>query len=103
MRPNFHTFLGLTNYGAISVEMESVADSRLPDSLLGPIKSQGVKELQDSAIVMRIKFKTKPGEQFIIKREVFDRLQKAFEKAGIEFAHRHVIVRLPHEPADLPR
>jgi hypothetical protein len=48
---------------------------------------------------MRIKFKTKPGEQFIIKREVFDRLQKAFEKAGIEFAHRHVIVRLPHEPA----
>jgi small-conductance mechanosensitive channel len=74
-------------------------DEELGAKLLGPIKSQGVKELQDSAIVMRIKFKTKPGEQFIIKREVFDRLQKAFEKAGIEFAHRHVIVRLPHEPA----
>jgi small-conductance mechanosensitive channel len=72
-------------------------DTEMASILLGDIKSQGVREVDDSALVMRIKFKTRPGGQFIIRREVYDRLKKAFEKAGLEFAHRHVVVRLPHE------
>ena len=63
--------------------------------LLGKIKSQGVRELDDSAMVMRVKFKTIPGEQFVIRREVFRMMQEAFRKNGIEFAHRNVTVYLP--------
>ena len=70
-------------------------DETLRSKLLAPIKFQGVKALDDSAMIMRIKFKTRPEEQFIIRREIFIRLQKAFEKGGLEFAHRQVIVRLP--------
>jgi small-conductance mechanosensitive channel len=44
---------------------------------------------------MRIKFKTIPGEQFVIRREVFRRVQELFAEAGIEFAHRNVTVYLP--------
>jgi len=72
-------------------------DEEMGPRLLAPIKSQGVKELDDSAMIMRIKFKTIPGEQFVIRKEVYKRLQKAFEEAGIEFAHRHVIVQLPRD------
>jgi hypothetical protein len=34
----------------------------------------------------------KPGEQFVLRREVFRRIQQAFAAAGIEFAPRRVIV-----------
>lgn len=72
-------------------------DEELGPKLLAPIKSQGVKELDDSGMIMRIKFKTKPGDQFGIRREIFSQLQNAFEKSGIQFAHRQVIVQLPQE------
>jgi small-conductance mechanosensitive channel len=65
--------------------------------LLDNIKSQGVREMDDSAMIMRIKFKTVPGQQFIIRREVYQRIQEAFRKEGIEFAHRNVTVYLPPE------
>ena len=63
--------------------------------MLGKIKSQGVRELDDSAMIMRVKFKTIPGEQFVVRREVFRRMQEAFQENGIEFAHRNVTVYLP--------
>jgi len=64
-------------------------------NLLDKIKSQGVKELDDSAMIMRLKFKTIPGEQFVIRREVFRMIQESFRENGIEFAHRNVTVYLP--------
>ncbi len=64
-------------------------------NLLDKIKSQGVKELDDSAMIMRLKFKTIPGEQFVIRREVFRMIQEQFAEQGIEFAHRNVTVYLP--------
>jgi small-conductance mechanosensitive channel len=63
--------------------------------LLDKIKSQGVRELDDSAMIMRVKFKTIPGEQFVIRREVFRMIQEMFAQHGIEFAHRNVTVYLP--------
>jgi hypothetical protein len=62
-----------------------------------PIKSQGVREMGDSAMVMRVKYKTKPGDQFAIRKEVYRLMQEAFKKEGIEFAHRNVTVYMPPE------
>ena len=65
--------------------------------LLSKIKSQGVREMDDSAMILRIKFKTKPGDQFVVRREVYRRVQERFRDQGIEFAHRNVTVYLPPE------
>lgn len=73
------------------------ADPEMGSKLLDKIKSQGVKEYDDSAMVMRIKFKTKPGEQFSIRKEVYKQLHERFAKARIEFATRKVMVQIPHE------
>ena len=54
--------------------------------------------MDDSAMIMRVKFKCIPGEQFIVRRQVFQRIQKAFKEKGIEFAHRNVTVYLPPQP-----
>jgi small-conductance mechanosensitive channel len=77
------------------INMEIENDPEMGPNLLDKIKSQGVKELDDSAMIMRLKFKTIPGEQFVIRREVFRMIQESFRENGIEFAHRNVTVYLP--------
>ncbi len=72
-------------------------DPEMGPNLLDKIKSQGVRELDDSAMIMRLKFKTIPGEQFVIRREVYRMVQEYFREFGIEFAHRNVTVYMPPE------
>ncbi|MEO0392350.1 MAG: mechanosensitive ion channel domain-containing protein [Pseudomonadota bacterium] len=64
-----------------------------PD-FIQPFKSQGVFDVDDSAIIVRGKFMSKPGKQFLIKREVYVRVQRAFDENGIAFARRSVIVEV---------
>jgi small-conductance mechanosensitive channel len=66
--------------------------------MLDDLKSQGVKEFDDSAMIVRVKFKTLPGEQFALKRVVYRMIQEEFRSSGIEFAHRNVTVYMPPEP-----
>jgi small-conductance mechanosensitive channel len=73
------------------------ANEELGPKLLAPIKSQGVRQMDDSAMVMRVKYKTAPGEQFAIRKEVYRLLQEAFKEEGIEFAHKNVTVYMPNE------
>jgi small-conductance mechanosensitive channel len=61
-------------------------------NFLQPLKSQGVNRMDDSAFIVRVKFMAKPGEQFLLRREVFRRIQEAFAQQGIKFAPRRVIV-----------
>ena len=46
-------------------------------------------------MIMRVKYKTAPGEQFVIRKEVYRLMQEAFSEEGIEFAHRNVTVYMP--------
>jgi moderate conductance mechanosensitive channel len=74
---------------------EMAADPVMGPNLLDPPKSQGVLEMDDSAMIVRAKFMAKPGEQFVIRRELFQRVQQEFEAAGIQFARRQVSVYVP--------
>jgi small-conductance mechanosensitive channel len=76
---------------------EIMKDDEFKSVLLDDIRSQGVREIDDSAMILRVKFKTLPGTQFVLRREVYQRLQQAFREQGIEFAHRNVTVYLPPE------
>ena len=60
--------------------------------LLAPLKSQGVNRMDDSALIIRCKFTAIPGQQYLIRREAFTRIQKTFEEKGIQFAPRRVLV-----------
>jgi small-conductance mechanosensitive channel len=81
------------------INAELMANPDIAPNLLAPLKSQGVMSMEDSAMIIRAKFTAKPGEQFIIRREVYTRVQKAFEEAGIKFAHRQVTVHVPDAAA----
>lgn len=77
----------------IGQELEQ--DPEIGPDLLQPLKSQGVTAMEDSAMVVKAKFMAKPGNQFVIRREAYQRIKKAFDEAGIKFAHRQVTVFVP--------
>ncbi len=77
----------------IGQEMLEVEEFK--DDFLQPFKSQGVLEIDDVGMVIRGKFMTKPGKQFMIRKEIFNRVNAEFAAAGLEFARREVRVALP--------
>lgn len=64
------------------------------NEFMEPLKSQGVYKMEDSAMIIRVKFMTKPGKQFAIRKIVYESIQELFAKEGIHFAHKEVTVRL---------
>jgi small-conductance mechanosensitive channel len=54
----------------------------------------------DGAFVIRVKFMCKPGEQFVLRREVFRRVQEAFAANGIRFAPKRVMVDAGPDASD---
>jgi small-conductance mechanosensitive channel len=67
-------------------------DEEFGPDLIKPPKSQGVKGIADSIMKFGVKFTAKPGTQFVIRRELYKRINEALEKKGIKYAHRKVIV-----------
>ncbi len=65
------------------------------DDILAPFKGQGVTGVDDVGILVRGKFTTKPGKQFGVRKEIYKRVQKAFEENGIQFARKEVRVNIP--------
>lgn len=74
---------------------EMLADPLFKDDFLEPFKSQGVFQFDDVGIVMRGKFMAKPGTQFTIRKEIYNRVRSEFDANGIEFARREVRVAMP--------
>jgi small-conductance mechanosensitive channel len=74
---------------------EMMEDPLFKDDFLEPFKSQGVLQFDDVGIVMRGKFMAKPGTQFTIRKEIYNRVRKEFAENGIEFARREVRVAIP--------
>ncbi|WP_206064751.1 mechanosensitive ion channel family protein [Nitratireductor mangrovi] len=74
---------------------QQLLDDEVVGSLfLQPLKSQGVYSMEDSAMIVRVKFMTRPGDQFVTRKVVYAAIRDLFHKEGIRFAHREVTVRL---------
>lgn len=74
---------------------EMLADPIHGEGFLEPFKSQGVFDIDDVGMVIRGKFMAKPGAQFTIRKEIYNRVKSEFAAAGIEFARREVRVAIP--------
>ncbi len=82
---------------------ELMADEEHGRHFLAPLKSQGVMRVEESALIVRMKFTVVPGEQWVIRRVAYTRVRDALAAEGIEFARREVKVRLPEELEDLQK
>src|SRR5580658_2286451 len=53
-------------------------------AILAPLEVMGVDQLGDFAVVIKARFKTMPGQQWLIGREMNRRIKQRFEEAHIE-------------------
>jgi len=73
-------------------------------NILEPLEVLGLDRFDDSAVIIRIRFKTKPLKQWGIKREFYRRMKRVFDERGIEipFPHRTVYMGEPKEGPSPP-
>ena len=94
-----------TDVEAVRKMIKKLGVALLDDPVIGenfiqPLKSQGVIEMQDSAMIIRVKFMTKPGDQWLVRKKVYEEIRALFAREGIRFAHREVTVRLADAKVD---
>ena len=83
---------------------EMQADPEYGPDILRPIEIMGVDRFEDSAVVVRARFWTKPIKQWHVGREFNRRMKKVFDERGIEipFPHRTVYFGDPKEGTPAP-
>ena len=75
------------------IGLEMMQDPELAKELLQPLKLQGVAEIAENAIVVRLKFTARPRKPNYVQREALKRIYKVFPAKGIEFASNAVTVQ----------
>ena len=68
------------------------ADAAFATRILADLEIAGVERFDDSAVILRCRFKVAPLEQWGVRREFLRRLKKAFDARGIEIPFPHVTV-----------
>lgn len=81
------------------VGITMLEDPEFGKNFIKQVKSQGIREVADSVLTIRVKFTAHPGTHFLIRREAYRRITEALAAKGIFYAHRKVIVEVP-EGAD---
>jgi len=69
-----------------AIGQDLAKDPEFAASTIEPLKMQGVDEFGESGMLLRLKLKTRPGEQFGIKRRALMLIKQAFDENGIKLA-----------------
>lgn len=67
------------------IGLELAGDPELQPITMEPLKMQGVENFGDYGIELKLKLKTKPGQQFAVRRRALVMIKKAFDENGIKF------------------
>jgi small conductance mechanosensitive channel len=68
------------------------ADPEFGPRILADFELAGVERWDDSAVVIRGRFRVAPLEQWTVRRELLRRLKNAFDERGIEIPYPHLTV-----------
>ncbi|MCY1210981.1 putative MscS family protein YkuT [compost metagenome] len=66
------------------------ADPQHSSRILADLEMAGVERLDDSAVILRCRFKVAPLQQWTVRREYLRRLKAAFDDQGIEIPFPHI-------------
>ncbi len=65
--------------------------------IIEPLKSQGVRRMEEFNMVVGVKFMSEPGQQWTIRRDAYQGIRDAFDQHGLSFAERSVKVEVVGE------
>jgi small-conductance mechanosensitive channel len=72
---------------------QMMTDPELGPEFILPLKMQGVQEITDTAIVIRLKFTCRPSKPTWLQREALKRVYREFQAAGVPLASNAVTVK----------
>lgn len=93
-RVPFETDIKLVKKLIKRIGAEMLEDPMYKDGFIQPLKSQGVRRMEEFNMVVGVKFMAKPGEQWVIRRDAYQKIVNAFEENGIRLAERNVKVQV---------
>ena len=64
------------------------------ENIIQTLKSQGVRWMEEFNMVVGVKFMAKPGAQWLIRGDAYQKLRDTFDANGISFAQRNVTVEV---------
>jgi small conductance mechanosensitive channel len=67
-------------------------DASFRDFILEPLEVVGVDAFADSAVIIKMRIKTVPRQQWVVGRELRRRIKKTFDERGIEIPYPHLSV-----------
>jgi moderate conductance mechanosensitive channel len=74
------------------IGLELAEDPEFKADVMEPLKMQGVQAFGDFAVQLRLKMKTKPGGQFVMRRRALAMIKQAFDENGVKFAFPTVTI-----------
>lgn len=77
-------------------------DPAYAEKILGPLEIFGVDSFADSAVVIKIRIKTLPIQQWTVGRELRRRIKNTFDAKGIEIPFPHLSVYAGEASKPLP-
>jgi len=85
------------NASDVLVVMREVAEAMRADTqyatrIIEPVEMVGVERWDDSAVILRCRFKVRPLEQWSVRREYLRRLKAVFDERGIEIPYPHMTI-----------
>lgn len=93
-RVPFETDIKLVKKLVKRIGAEMIEDPLYQNGFIEPLKSQGVRRMEEFNMVVGVKFMAKPGEQWVIRRDAYQKIVNAFEANGIRLAERNVKVEV---------
>jgi small-conductance mechanosensitive channel len=84
----------------IGVELDQ--DPKFGGDVLRPVEVLGVEELAESAVIVKIQFRTRPNAQQKVAREFNRRLKLRFDALGIELPFPQRTLHFANAPGPLP-
>jgi len=74
-------------------------DPAFSRDIIADLEVLGLDSLADSAVMIRVRLRTRPMRQWAVRREFLRRMKKAFDAAGIEipFPHRTLYFGVDHD------
>ena len=94
LRVPFETDLKLVKNLVKDIGKEMQKDPEYGHHILEPLKSQGVRRMEEFNMVVGVKFMARPGEQWVMRKVAYQKVRDAFDKHGINFAQRNVKVEV---------
>ncbi|WP_151829924.1 mechanosensitive ion channel family protein, partial [Acinetobacter ursingii] len=73
-----------------SVARELASETTWSTRILAEPEVFGVETLGDSSVILRLRLKVLPGEQWSIRREYLHRIKQRFDELGIEIPYPHL-------------